>query len=123
MPNPVSPRLARRGVLAGASCLATTVGVPRLSRAQQRDSRVLRFIPNTGLTVLDPVWTASLVTGNHAYYVFDTLYGTGSDWKPAPQMAEGHGVEDDWRIWRIRLRENLWFHDGTPVLARVLVQF
>jgi peptide/nickel transport system substrate-binding protein len=70
------------------------------------------------LTVLDPIWTASLVTGNHAYHVFDTLYGTGSDWKPAPQMAAGHTVEDDWRTWTIRLRDDLWFHDGTPVLAR-----
>jgi len=33
-------------------------------------------------------------------------------------MAEGHSVENDGRLWRIRLREGLVFHDGTPVLAR-----
>ena len=118
MPDPISPRPGRRGLLGGAAGLAATMAVPKRSRAQRRDPRVLRFIPNTGLTVLDPVWTPSLVTGNHAYHVFDTLYGTDSRLKPAPQMAEGHVAEDEWRTWRIRLRDDLWFHDGTPVLAR-----
>ena len=104
----------RRAALIGAAALAA----PAISQAQRRDPRVLRFIPNTGLTVLDPVWTASLVTGNHAYHVFDTLYATGSDWKPSPQMAAGHTVDSDWRIWNITLRDNLWFHDGTPVRAQ-----
>ena len=108
-------RMARRAVLAGA---AGSLVAPALSRAQRRDPRVLRFIPNTGLTVLDPVWTASLVTGNHGYHIFDTLYGTGSDWQPTPQMAEGHTVSDDWRVWHIRLREGLRFHDGEPVRAQ-----
>ena len=115
MPPSDTTRLTRRIVLAGT---AAAVTAPRPSRAQKRDPKVLRFIPNTGLTVLDPIWTASLVTGNHAYHVFDTLYGTGSDWKPAPQMAEGHTVDADFKVWDIRLRDNLWFHDGTPVLAR-----
>ena len=104
----------RRAALA----LVTTLAAPTLSRAQRRDPRILRFIPNTGLTVLDPIWTASLVTGNHAYHVFDTIYGTGSDWKPAPQMAAGHEVDAEWRNWSIHLRDDLWFHDGTPVRAQ-----
>ena len=115
MPRSTAYRPSRRQVLATAGAMLAAPGV---SRAQKRDPRVLRFIPNTGLTVLDPIWTASLVTGNHAYHVFDTLYGTGSDFRPKPQMAEGHTVEDDWKVWNIRLRDNLWFHDGTPVLAR-----
>jgi len=112
----ISP--ARRTVLAGAAALAGTLAAPSLSKAQRRDPRVLKFIPNTGLTVLDPVWTASLVTGNHGYHVWDTLYGTKSDFRPAPQMAEGHTVNADYTDWTIKLRENLWFHDGAPVLAR-----
>ena len=110
--------LARRAVLGGATGLAASLAAPSLSKAQRRDPRVLKFIPNTGLTVLDPVWTASLVTGNHGYHVWDTLYGTRHDYTPAPQMAEGHTVNAEYTDWSIRLRENLWFHDGTPVLAR-----
>ena len=113
-----TPGFARRTMIAGAAGLAGTLAAPSLSRAQRRDPRVLKFVPNTGLTVLDPVWTASLVTGNHGYHVWDTLYGTRNDYTPAPQMAEGHTVNADYTDWTITLRPNLWFHDGTPVLAR-----
>ncbi len=105
--------LPRRALLTGAALAAT-----RPAYAQRRDPRVLKFIPAVGLTVLDPIWTASLVTLNHAYHVYDTLYGIGQDLSPRPQMVAGHTVSDDGRTWSFKLRENLWFHDGTPVLAR-----
>ncbi|MCX7380845.1 MAG: ABC transporter substrate-binding protein [Alphaproteobacteria bacterium] len=106
--------LNRRAVLAGAAA----VPVAGAARAQRRDPKELRFISAVGLTVLDPIWTASLVTLNHAYHVYDTLYGIGQDLSPRPQMVAGHTVSDDGREWRFTLREGLWFHDGTPVLAR-----
>ncbi len=105
--------MQRRAVLAGSAALAA-----RPARAQRRDPRELQFISAVGLTVLDPIWTASLVTLNHAYHVYDTLYGIGQDLSPRPQMVAGHTVSDDGRSWRFTLREGLWFHDGTPVLAR-----
>ena len=118
MPTARPSGFARRAMLAGAAGLAATLAAPSLSKAQRRDPRVLKFIPNTGLTVLDPVWTASLVTGNHGYHVWDTLYGTRNDVRPTPQLAEGHTVNADYTDWTIKLRDGLWFHDGTPVLAR-----
>lgn len=30
---------------------------------------------------------------NHAYLVFDTLYGIDTSWAAQPQMVEGHQVE------------------------------
>ncbi len=78
---------------------------------------VLRFVPQANLSVLDPIWTTATVTANHGYYVFDTLYAADSKLRPQPQMAQGHEVSDDGRTWRIRLREGLQFHDGTPVRA------
>ena len=109
-----TPAFSRRGLLTGAAAL----GVPGRARAQKRDPRELRFITAVGLTVLDPVWTAALATLNHAYHVYDTLYGIGQDFSPRPQMVEGHTVSDDGLVWQFKLREGLWFHDGTPVLAR-----
>ena len=107
--------LPRRALLAGAGMAA---GGVRPGFAQKRDPRELRFISAVGLTVLDPIWTASLVTLNHAYHVYDTLYGIGQDFSPRPQMVSGHTVSDDGREWRFTLRDGLWFHDGAPVLAR-----
>ena len=110
----VKSLLPRRALLAGVA----TAGLVRPARAQARDPKELRFITAVGLTVLDPIWTASLVTLNHAYGVYDTLYGIAQDLSPRPQMVAGHTVSDDGRTWQFKLREGLWFHDGTPVLAR-----
>jgi peptide/nickel transport system substrate-binding protein len=38
-------------------------------------AQVLKFIPATDVTVLDPIWTTDYRTRNHAFAVFDTLYG------------------------------------------------
>ena len=95
---------------------AGALAAPRLARAATE--RVLRFIPQTDVTALDPVWTPVYVTRNHGYLVFDTLYGQDDASAISPQMAEGATTEDDGKLWRIRLRDGLLFHDGTPVLAR-----
>lgn len=90
----------------------------RSALAQRRDPRELRFITAVGLTVLDPIWTASLVTLNHAYGVYDTLYGIAQDLSPRPQMVAGHTVSTDEKVWEFVLRDGLLFHDGEPVRAR-----
>jgi hypothetical protein len=58
---------------------------------------------------------------NHAYLVFDTLYGIDTNWAAQPQMVEGHKVEEDGLFWTLTLRDGLRFHDKEPVLARDVV--
>ena len=101
--------LAMRGS-GGSSLVAPAI-------AQPANTATLRFVPQANLTLLDPVFTTATVTSNHGYYVFDTLYSVGPDGGSYPQMAEGHSVSDDKLTWRIRLREGLFFHDGSPVRA------
>ena len=50
-----------------------TLGLPALTRAQSR--QLLKFAPGSDVAILDPVWTTGYGTRNHAYMVFDTLYG------------------------------------------------
>lgn len=92
---------------------ATLLAAPAIAQAP----KVLRFVPQANLSILDPVFTTATVTSNHGYYVFDTLYSVGPDGVAHPQMAEGAEVSDDKRTWKIKLREGLFFHDGTPVRA------
>ena len=103
----------RRTLLKGAA--ASFLAAPAV--AQPGKAATLRFVPQANLTLLDPIFTTATVTSNHAYYVFDTLYSVAADGKPKPQMAQGHTVSDDGRVWQIRLRDGLKFHDGTPVRA------
>ncbi len=103
--------MRRRTLLQSAA--ASLLAAPAI--AQSTRASTLRFVPQANLTALDPVFTTAIVTGNHGYYVFDTLYSNPMDGQPRPQMAEGHEVSPDGRTWRIRLREGLTFHDNTPV--------
>jgi len=72
------------------------VSCPALTRAQS--AQTLKFIPSSDLRILDPVWTPAYTTRNHAYMVYDTLYGQAgpeAGFAATPQMVEGHTVEDD----------------------------
>jgi peptide/nickel transport system substrate-binding protein len=107
--------LNRRHFLKTAAAAATLAG-PRLARAA--DQRMLKFVPQADLAILDPIWTTATVTRNHAFLVFDTLYGQDSAYRAQPQMAEGAVSENDGKLWKITLRPGLIFHDGEKVLAR-----
>jgi peptide/nickel transport system substrate-binding protein len=108
----------RRSVLGGALAAGASTVLPRFAIAQPADSRVLRFIPQSDVGMLDPVMTTAYVTRNHSFLIWDTLYGLDADLKPQPQMVEGHTVEDDGKRWTLTLRPGLKFHDGEPVRAR-----
>jgi len=98
--------------------LAATAAVLAAPAVRAQSAKVLRFIPQSDLTALDPVWTTATVSRNHGFLVFDTLYGTDEAYAAQPQMVAGHVVENDGRLWRLTLREGLRFHDGEPVRAR-----
>jgi peptide/nickel transport system substrate-binding protein len=104
----------RRDILKSAGWI--TLAAPAIARSA--GERVLKFIPQSDLAALDPVWTSATVTRNHAYLVFDTLFAQDHGFGVQPQMLAGYTVENDGKLWRLTLRDGLLFHDGTPVLAR-----
>jgi peptide/nickel transport system substrate-binding protein len=113
--------MRRRTLLKSTAAIGATAMLPsRFAIAQNgvRTNKLLRYVPTADLSVLDPSWTTTQVSITHGYYVFDTLYGIDSTQTARPQMAEGHTVSDNGRVWDIKLREGLKFHDGEPVLAR-----
>ncbi|MFO1026582.1 MAG: ABC transporter substrate-binding protein [Acetobacteraceae bacterium] len=100
---------------------ATTLAAAALARphiSQAAGTRILRYIPQADLAVLDPVWTTAYVTRNHGLMVFDTLFGVDASFNPQPQMVSGVDTSADGKTWTLTLRDGLKFHDGTPVLAR-----
>src|SRR5271168_1971274 len=89
--------MRRRDLLKAAPALMA----PALAHAQ---SRPLRYIPNAGLSTIDPIWTTALVAGIHGYLVFDTLYGLDATSQARPQMCAGHDVSADGLTWTFTLR-------------------
>jgi peptide/nickel transport system substrate-binding protein len=111
--------MRRRELLKAAGASVGALAAPRIGRAEKANKLV--FAPTSDLSVLDPVVTPIRTTRNHAYLVFDTLYGIDTNWTAQPQMVEGHQVEEDGLIWTLTLRDGLRFHDKEPVLARDVV--
>jgi peptide/nickel transport system substrate-binding protein len=110
--------MRRREILTGAVAAAAlgAQGLPRPAIAQA-PAKTLRFVPQANLANPDPVWTTATVAINHAYMVFDTLYGIDDAVASQPQMCAGHEVSTDGLTWTFTLRDGLRFHDNEPVRA------
>lgn len=108
--------MKRRSLLQSLAAGATGLALPAQLRAAS--ATTLRFTPQQDLVTLDPILTTGYITRNHAYMVYDTLYGMDGNYRATPQMVDGHRVEDDGRRWDLTLRDGLRWHDGEPVLAR-----
>ncbi len=109
--------MRRRSLLTSGTAGLAAAALPGMARAQA-PARLVRFVPAADLTVLDPLLTTTYITRNHGFMVFDQLYGLDEAFRPQPQMAKGHQLEDGGRRVTIRLREGLRFHDGEAVRAR-----
>jgi peptide/nickel transport system substrate-binding protein len=107
--------IRRRHLLGAAGAAAFSPSMPSL--AQPAGQRLMKMVPQANLTSLDPIWTTANITRNHGYMVYDNLYGMDQSFRPQPQLAEGHVVEDDGKRVIITLRQGPKFHDGTPVRA------
>ena len=79
--------MRRRDFLAGSAALWSR----RPCRAGRRaDTKVLVFVPQADIALPDPHFASARVTRNHAYMVFDTLYGV--DDAALSAAADGGGT-------------------------------
>jgi peptide/nickel transport system substrate-binding protein len=100
-----------------AAAMATAGGLAAPSLVRAAGTKLLKFVPQTNLANLDPIWGTQYIVRNASLLIWDTLYGVDSKLNPKPQMAEGHEVSDEGRTWTFKLRAGLKFHDGEPVLS------
>src|SRR6267143_3857543 len=88
-------RLTRRDLGKAAAAVALAASLPHGSARAADDKKTLRFIAQSDLRVLDPVWTTAYITRNHAYCVFDTLFAIDAEFEPPPQLAGENSVSAD----------------------------
>src|SRR6516162_1848845 len=103
---------------AGAGALTATCALSTPAISQRAAARTLRFVPQADLASLDSIWNGAYVVRNAAAMVWDTLYGLDDKLMPQRQMVEAEEVSPDGLTWTFRLRPELKFHDGEPVLAK-----
>lgn len=82
---------------------------------------VLRTVPPSDLKILDPVWTTAIVTRNHAFMIYDTLFAPDDKGVIKPQMVDKYTMSADGKVWRFTLRTGLKFHDGNAVTSQDVV--
>src|SRR6185295_5457946 len=87
----------------------------------QDDTKTLRVVPHSNLTILDPIWTTAYITRNHGYMIYDTLFGMDTKGNIQPQMVDKWETSKDRKTWTVILRDGLEFHDGKPVTAEDVI--
>src|SRR4029450_4131705 len=105
-------KICRRTLAAGVATLALVAAVPALGQG-----KVLKFVQNGNLTILDPIWTTAYVTRNHGYFIYDTLFSSDENNAVKPQMVDKYEVSPDKTVWTFTLRDGLEWHDGKPVTS------
>jgi peptide/nickel transport system substrate-binding protein len=108
------------------SFLSTTGGLILAAATSRRgfaeEPKILRVVPQSDLKILDPIWTTAIITRNHGYAIYDTLFGVDADGHVQPQMISNYSQSDDGKTWTFRLRKGLKFHDGAPVTSADVIQ-
>ena len=96
---------------------ALFLGLASCGGACRADDKVLRFIPQADLRMLDPIYTTAYITRNHGFMIYDTLFGTDAHFQPQPQMVDHWAMSADQLVYTFTLRDKLAFSDGQPVRA------
>jgi ABC-type transport system substrate-binding protein len=78
---------------------------------------VLRVSMHSDLKIIDPIWTTALISADHGYLVYDTLFALDETLTIKPQMVDKWEVSPDKLTWTFTLRDGLEWHDGTRVTA------
>ncbi len=89
---------------AGAPAAATDAAVLRVGQAGSPDTL------NPGTAILAEAYALFEL-------VYDSMYQLELDGSYSPELAESIEVSDDGLVWTFTLRDDIAFHDGTPLTA------
>jgi peptide/nickel transport system substrate-binding protein len=126
MHDVVKRSFGRRVLVGGAGAFALAVSGHRLVGAQAspedvetRDELVIDLDgpPDN----LDPALTYSVRDWSILHSVYDALLHFGEDGELVPLLAEEFSTEDA-KVFHVRLRDGLTFHDGTPVTSSAITR-
>jgi peptide/nickel transport system substrate-binding protein len=81
------------------------------------EAKTLRASMHSDLKIVDPVWTTALITVNHGYMIYDTLFALDENLAVKPQMVDRYETSADKLTWTFTLRDGLEWHNGKPVTA------
>ena len=101
-----------------AAALAAMVAAGHPAIAQEK---VLRAVLHADVRTLDPIWTTQTIANIHGMLIYDTLFGNDANMQPKPQMVDTYDITEDKLVYTFTLRDNLKFHDGSPVTSKDVI--
>ena len=101
--------------------LASTVVVAAMMAGAAEAQTTVKLIPQADLKSFDPVWNTAAITLNHAFMVYDNLFGFDSNMQPKPQMVASYSASADGLTHKFTLRAGMRYHDGTAVTAKDVI--
>lgn len=66
---------------------------------------------------LDAHWTTATLTFDVTWHLYEQLYTLDANYGVIPMLAEGHSVGDAGKLYTIRLRRGVLFHNGKEMTA------
>lgn len=110
----VEPEMRATGVVATRVIPGPTPGAfTSDGRAMGGELRLPGAMPPT----LDPAMSQDSTSAQYIVEIYSGLVTAGPDLELVPDIAESYEVSDDGTVYTFHLRENVVFHDGTPVTA------
>lgn len=121
-------RPSRRRFLKGTvAATATTM----LARSMPAPFASAAEAPRTGGTLkvaiigepptLDAHWTTATLTHDVSWHLYEPLFTLDENYSVIPMLAEGHSVGEGGKIYTIRLRHGVPFHNGKEMTAEDVV--
>jgi len=107
-----------RGICASVGILALTMagGSSAPALAAENDG-ILDIASPLEISGLDPAKSGYIFSRMQAA---ETLFTVNRDGKLVPMLAKGNHVSDDGLVWHVSLRDDVLFHDGTPMTAAIV---
>ncbi len=111
----------RRSVLLGGAASVAAIAAPTIVRAQQVQGATVTWGEDMNSDVTyDPRVTQSRHEEQVIYQVFDTLVNSDENGRLVPGLATEWELAPNATSVRLKLREDVKFHDGTPFNAEAV---
>ena len=103
--------------MTGLRVFAAALVVAILAASPVHAAKVLRYASQIDPGTMDPHALASLYHTRVLFQIYEPLIGRDESFKLEPRLATSWTMVDNGHAWRLKLRQGVKFHDGTPFTA------
>jgi peptide/nickel transport system substrate-binding protein len=81
---------------------------------------VLKVVAQASITSIDCMYACPAVAMGISQHIFEPMFAFDGDGIPQPVMVDRWSASDDGKVWTLRLRDGIKFHNGQPLTAEAV---